>query len=339
MSLYRRGKIWWCRFTSPGGKRIFESTGTEDRVAAQQYEDFLKVEYWRVQKLGERSKYTWQQAVVRWIDEQQHKKSIADDIHHLRRLDAELRDVFLHDIDRDIIDAITKKRLSDGVRNSTVNRMLEVLRAILRRAERQWDWIDRAPHVRMLEEPKRRIRWITRAEADRLLAELPPHLSDMVAFSLATGLRESNVCGLTWQQIDLQRRVAWFHADEMKGKKTHTVPLNNDAVVILRQQIGKHTDWVFTYRGHRVNSINNHAWRKALKRAGIENFREHDLRHTWASWHIQAGTPLHILQELGGWESSEMVRRYAHLSADHLAEFAGNVQRKIDIVKKNEKTS
>jgi integrase len=210
--------------------------------------------------------------------------------------------------------------------------MLEVLRAILRRAERQWDWIDRAPHVRMLPEPRRRIRWITREESDRLLTELPDHLAAMVAFTLATGLREANVCGLTWQQIDLQRRVAWFHADEMKGNKTHTVPLINDAVVILRQQIGKHPVWVFTYRGDRVNSINNHAWRKALKRAGIENFREHDLRHTWASWHVQEGTPLHILKELGGWESMEMVLRYAHLSADHLAPYASNVQRKIEVV-------
>ena len=66
---------------------------------------------------------------------------------------------------------------------------------------------------------------------------------------------------------------------------------------------------------------NNAAWNKALKRAGIEDFKWHDLRHTWASWHVQAGTPLHVLQELGGWESAEMVRRYAHLSSEHLAEY------------------
>ena len=66
MSLYHRGNIWWCRFTAPSGKRIFESTGTEDRLAAQQFEDLLKAEYWRVQKLGERPNYTWQQAVTRW---------------------------------------------------------------------------------------------------------------------------------------------------------------------------------------------------------------------------------------------------------------------------------
>ena len=58
---------------------------------------------------------------------------------------------------------------------------------------------------------------------------------------------------------------------------------------------------------------------------GIENFRWHDLRHTWASWHVQQGTPLHVLQELGGWSDYEMVRRYAHLSVEHLAEYADNL--------------
>lgn len=67
------------------------------------------------------------------------------------------------------------------------------------------------------------------------------------------------------------------------------------------------------------------AWYKALKETGLEGFRFHDLRHTWASWHVQAGTPLNALQELGGWSSAEMVRRYAHLRAKHLANYANNI--------------
>ena len=84
---------------------------------------------------------------------------------------------------------------------------------------------------------------------------------------------------------------------------------------------------MFTYKGKPVTKANNHAWRKALVRAGIEDFRWHDLRHTWASWHVQQGTPLYVLQELGGWSDYEMVRRYAHLSAEHLAQYAESLTR------------
>jgi len=170
----------------------------------------------------------------------------------------------------------------------------------LRRAEREWDWLERAPHVRMLPQAKRRIRWLTREEAHRLLTELPDHLAAMVRFTLATGLREANVVKLDWSQVDLERRCAWIHADQAKARKAIPVPLNAEAVLVLRQQEGKHPERVFTYKGKPVTKANNHAWRKALVRAGIEDFRWHDLRHTWASWHVQQGTPLHVLQELGG---------------------------------------
>ena len=187
--------------------------------------------------------------------------------------------------------------------------------------------LDKAPLIRLLPEPKRRIRWLTRDEAERLLKELPSHLADMARFSLATGLREANVTGLEWDQVDLERRIAWIHPDQAKGRRAIAVPLNAEAVVVLRRQQGMHPTWVFTFKGKRVTKANNHAWRKALLRAGIKDFRWHDLRHTWASWHIQGGTPLSVLQELGGWESPEMVRRYAHLSADHLADYAERLAR------------
>lgn len=109
-----------------------------------------------------------------------------------------------------------------------------------------------------------------------------------------------------------------------KARKAIAVPLSAAAVVVLRGQIGKHSTHVFSCRGHPVRHVNTKAWRLGLQRAGIESFRWHDLRHTWASWHVQAGTPVHVLQELGGWECVEMVRRYAHLST-HLTDYVDRV--------------
>lgn len=77
--------------------------------------------------------------------------------------------------------------------------------------------------------------------------------------------------------------------------------------------------------GKPIQKCSTKAWQKALHRAGIKDFRWHDLRHTWASWHVQNGTSLHELQQLGGWSDYDTVLRYAHLSSDHLHEAATRV--------------
>lgn len=323
MSLYKRkdSALWWVKLTV-NGRRIQKSTGTEDRKAAQEYHDRLKAELWEQSRLGVKPGYLWQDAVLRWLKETEHKATHEDDRWILRRLDTHLFNVKLADIDRDKLDAITVARLADGVENGTVNRMLAVIRAILRRASLEWGWLEQVPKVRMLPVPKRRIRFLTQDEAQLLLAELPEHLADMARFSLETGLRQANVIDLQWSQVDLTRRCAWIHPDQAKARRAIAVPLSPAAVEIIRAQIGKSQTHVFSYKGKPVTVVNTKAWRAALKRSGIEDFRWHDLRHTWASWHAQAGTPLNVLQELGGWESVEMVRRYAHLSGEHLSEYA-----------------
>jgi integrase len=148
----------------------------------------------------------------------------------------------------------------------------------------------------------------------------------MASFTLATGLRPANVTGLTWEQVDLSRRLAWTHPDQAKARKAIAVPLNDRAMQIVRAQVGKHLVRVFTYEGKPVRKLSTAAWHKALKRAGVGDFRWHDLRHAWASWHVQGGTPRFALQELAGWETEKMVRRYAHLAAEPLAVYANNTE-------------
>jgi integrase len=125
--------------------------------------------------------------------------------------------------------------------------MLSLLRAILNRAQQDWEWLDSTPCIRLLPIQANRIRWLTGDEARRLLSELPDHLHAMVRFTLATGLRESNVTGLQWSQIDMQRRCAWIHPDLAKSARAIGVPLNDEAMSVIEQQMGKHATHVFTY--------------------------------------------------------------------------------------------
>lgn len=322
MPLNKRGSTWYVDVVAPNGERIRRSAGTGNKALAQEFHDKLKTGLWRTSRLGEMPRHTWNEAVVRWLKEQSHKATAKEDVTKLRWLDRFLGGKLLDAITRSMIDRITDAKIAEGLSNATVNRTLEVLRAILRKCVDDWEWLDKAPKIRMLKEPTRRIRFLTLEEAQRLLGELPEHMADMAAFTLATGLRASNVTGLQWAQVDLVRRQAWIHADQAKARKAIPVPLNSEAVVLIRKNMGRHPTHVFSYLGKPIIQVSTKAWYAALKRADIVDFRWHDLRHTWASWHVQNGTPLFALQELGGWESSEMVRRYAHLSSDHLAPYA-----------------
>lgn len=255
----------------------------------------------------------------------QHKRSLSTDKLHIKWLDKYLGNLYLVDITKDVLDKIAKKREVEGVKPATVNRMMALVRAILRKAANEWEWIDKVPLVKMRKIENKRIRWITREEAVKLVATLPSHLSAMAMFSLATGLRRSNVTGLRWQDVDLSRRHALIHPDQAKAEKAIPVPLNDDAIAVLKGQLGQHDEYVFTYQGNRIIQCSTKAFRAALKRVGIKNFRWHDLRHTWASWHVQSGTSLQELQMLGGWASFDMVLRYAHLSSDHLQSAANRI--------------
>ena len=99
-------------------------------------------------------------------------------------------------INRTRVEAIIEAKQAEGCSNATVNRHLALLRAILRRCVRDWEWLDRAPTLRLLKEPTGRIRFLSQAQAFTLRRELPPHLRDMTTSALATGLRAANVTGL-----------------------------------------------------------------------------------------------------------------------------------------------
>ncbi len=324
MSLYKRGKTWWIRFTAPNGERVRTSAGTEDRIQAQEYHDRLRAKYWEVQKLGEKPERTWQEAAVRWLKETNHKASHGRDKEILRWLNPYLGDKRLCEINRELLAEVGNTKAAQ-TSSSTANRYLALVRAIFRKAQKEWEWINTVPRVRMFPQPKRRVRWITQEQAQTLLSHLPPHQAAMARFALATGLRQRNVSLLEWSQIDMERKIAWIHPDQAKARKAIPVALNADAMTVLEHQRRQHPKYVFTYKAKPVWQVNTKSWRKAVKRAGLKDFRWHDLRHTWASWHIQKGTPAYVLQELGGWSSADMVRRYAHLSATHLAEHAERI--------------
>ena len=364
MSIFKRGNSWYCDFATPGGKRIKKSLGTSDRKQAQELHDKLKAEQWRIEQVGDFPDYTYEEACLRWLEEKADKKSIEDDKNFIAFWLEYFEGVRLKDITENAIYKIISKMTNKHAENcwrrkadtakrkgkevplftakpvttATKARYLSFIKALLRAAEREWKWIEKSPVIKIPSIRDRRVRWLEPVEAKRLIDECPEPLKSVVRFALSTGLRRSNILNLEWQQIDMQRKVAWIYPEDSKSGKAIGVALNDTACRVLRSQIGRHHKWVFvhtepSYRNdgtpvaavRKMRTDSNTAWRAALKRAGIDDFRFHDLRHTWASWLIQSGVPLSVLQEMGGWESIEMVRRYAHLAPNHLTEHAKQI--------------
>ena len=326
--VYRRGdsRHWWIATTLPNGQRVRQSTGTEDRREAEALLAKLKVEAFRESNFGIKPQRSWQEAVVRYLSGKQHLRSIADVRRICRRLDPYLGELQLREITGDVIWRITQGELKRGNQPATVNRYLATIRNLLHIARDEWQWIEVIPKIRLLSGEAERDRWLTQDDADRLVAAAAPHLKALIRFALATGCRAREITGLEWDRVDLKRRTAWLN--QTKNGTPRGVPLNRDAVEVLEAERDKHPVFCFTYRGEPIAwEMTNSAWHTAIDKAGITDFRFHDLRHTWASWHRQAGTSCDELKDLGGWKSRVMVDRYAKFATEHLTAAAARIER------------
>lgn len=326
--IYRRpdSRFWWISATLPNGKRIRQSAGTEDRDAAEALLAKLTLEAYKELHFGIKPERSWQEAVVRYLAIKSNLRSYRDVNRICRMLDPYLGSLMLNQINGDVIWKIVEGQRRKGNTPATINRYLALIRNLLKTARDEWQWLDSIPMIRLLPGEVERDRWLTREQAEALIDACPEHLAALVRFALATGCRAREITGLEWDRVDLLRNTAWLN--QTKNGTPRGVPLNRDAVAVLEEQLNRHPQYCFTYRGQPIRwDVTNTAWHTALRKTGIEDFRFHDLRHTWASWHRQAGTSCDELKDLGGWKSRTMVDRYAKFATENLRHAASRIER------------
>ncbi|MDP2751123.1 MAG: hypothetical protein Q8O31_00735 [Rhodocyclaceae bacterium] len=149
----------------------------------------------------------WDDVAAQWIKETKHKRTHDEDCRKLIWIAKHWQGCRLVTIDRFKIQALGDIKLAQAT-ESTVNRYLALIRAILRRAWREWEWLPKVPFIRFYPESRRRVRWLETAEVETLFNELHEHQKPPFVFALSTGLRHANVLGLRWDQIDLKTRVS-----------------------------------------------------------------------------------------------------------------------------------
>lgn len=323
MGVYRpnNSKVWWMSFTY-NGRQIRRSTGTRKKRLAEQV--FAKVQTevtegrWFDRPEGEAR--TFMELAQKYLEEysKRRKRSWEKDQARLNKsLLPYFGDKIVTKISPRDISAYKTHRYAEEVSSSTINRELALMKHMYSIAVKEWEWCRDNPvkRVSMEKEGQPRDRWLTSEEEEMLLKVCPEWLQEVVVFALHTGMRQGEILGLRWKDINLLGSTATL--DRTKNGDRRIVPLNRTAKELLEQK-GKlrhiATDKVFTNSaGNPMDSGNlRRAFMGALKKAKITGFCFHDLRHTCATRMAQRGIDLYRVQKILGHKDIKTTQRYAH---------------------------
>ena len=233
---------------------------------------------------------------------------------------------------------VRKKRRAPA----TVLRIMASLSAVLKVAERDWQWIESSPMAK-ISKPRAgrgRVRYLTRDERTRLLAaceELAhPYLYTIVVVALSTGMRLGEIMGLRWELVDVRQKLTVGHAQllETKNGERRGVAIAGVALAALRAlaaREGRTTGLLFPSTRSKIEKPMEirRAWMLAVEKAELKDFRFHDLRHSAASYLAMNGATASEIAAVLGHKTLAMVKRYAHLSESHTASVVARMNDKV----------
>jgi len=319
MALYNRGQVWWMDFVYKG-KRYRRSTDTTDRKLARRIYDKVKGEVaegkWFERLPGEEKLFA--EMMDKYLSEHASLKASARSFKgYAKRMAAFFGNHTLVEITPSLINEYKIQRRNDGVKPATINRELATMKKAFNLAVKEWEWVRDNPvsKVSMEKENNKRDRWLMEGEESRLLEACEPWLRELVVFALNTGMRLSEILGLTWKGVDLFRKTLTVF--KSKNGEKRTIPMNATVFEMLKDKakVGSiKVDLVFPSQACTIidKCSVGKAFRNTAGKAKVEDFRFHDLRHTFATRLAQAGKDLYKVQSLLGHKSPSMTQRYAH---------------------------
>lgn len=342
--LYKRGECWHID-KQIFGRRICESTGTNSLEEAEKYLARRIEELRQNVVYGVRPKRTFREAAIKFLSENQHKRSIRSDAYRIETLDKYIGSLYIDNIHIGTLQQFIDARKRNGRKTRTINHELQVVRHILNLAATEWidenglTWLFVAPKIKLLSEHDLRKPYpLSWDEQNKLFKELPIHLRKMGLFAVNTGCRSNEICNLKWEwEIkipELCTSVFLIPSKIVKNNEERLVVLNNIARSIIEEVRGCHPEYVFVYKNKPITKMTNSAWLKARKRANVL-VRVHDLKHTFGRRLRAAGISFEDRQDLLGHKSGRITTHYSAAEIGNLIKAANSICE----IKSNQKTN
>lgn len=333
--LRNRGGIWHIE-KQILGQTIHESTGTSDLEAAELILAHRIEEIRQAKIFGVRPKRLFREAATKFLEANMDLAGISNYAMHLKQLDPFIGDLPLENVHLGTLQPFIELRRRQGVKTKTINLALSVVRRILNLAARLWrdenglTWLQTPPLIQMLPVTDARMPYpLSWEEQRQLFQALPDHLARMCLFKVNTGCREQEVCQLRWdwevQVPELNSSLFIIPGQMVKNREDRLVVLNRIAKSVIQEVRGMHSNYVFTYKGHPVQSINNSSWKRVRKKVGLSHVRVHDLKHTFGRRLRAAGVPLETRKVLLGHRNGDITTHYSAPELEELIEAANRV--------------
>ncbi len=214
----------------------------------------------------------------------------------------------------DIVEEFRAKRRVT-VKPATANRELALIKRMIRKA-RSWKMIhaDQADDIRSIELEKENnggLRWLKPHEVTLLLEHCKDPLKSIVVVAVNTGMRYSELLGMTWPQVDFDS--GFINLPDTKNGEERNVPMNSVVQETIKR-LPKLGPYVFSrYGGKPIRDIRK-ALKRAVESAGLAPLTFHAFRHTFCSAIVKTGTPLPVIQKITGHKTLKMLLRYTHIA-------------------------
>jgi len=328
----KRGNAWQIDYFDPNGRRVRKSFKKKSEAEAELGKRVSLIAEDRYLDVKKETKVTFDELVEKYVENFKHQRSFDRSKRFFIRTLTDrfsgrmLSTITYYECERFLTDRKNTPTWCGKLRTaSTINKEVNTLRHMLKKAV-SWGMLERNPFDRgetlHIKENNSRLRYLSNEEIDALLEECPPYLEDIVEVDLHTGMRRGELLSLRWSQI----AGGFIYLDKTKIDEPRQIPIDDDLDVILKRirkrqwSKGIKSEYVFCDdEGRRFTEVKR-SFGSALKRAGITDFRFHDLRHTFASHYVMRGGSLKALQRILGHKDISMTMRYSHLSKEFARE-------------------